>query len=144
MQEPLFPSTITQKLYNERAILIATFVGGPLAGGFLLAENFNRLNQSANAGKTWIATAAALLFLFGSLFIPALDNIPGIVYSFAFCFTAHSIAKKYQGSQIMLHQTNGGQLFSTWRTVGLGLLAMLAMIAVIVGIMFLQDPAIFE
>ena len=52
MQEPLFPSTVSQKLYNERAILIATFLGGPLAGGFLLAQNFNAFNEPGKAGKT--------------------------------------------------------------------------------------------
>ena len=38
--EPSIPITQTPKIYNERAIWAGTFIGGPLAGGYLIAENF--------------------------------------------------------------------------------------------------------
>ncbi len=144
MQEPLFPSTVSQKLYNERAILIATFIGGPLAGGFLLAQNFHAFNEPGKASKTWIATIAVLVLLMCTMFVPALDSIPNVVYSFALCMTAHTLAKKFQGSYIALHQANGGQFYSTWRAVGTGLLFTLVMIVVMLLIMYVQDPSVFS
>jgi uncharacterized integral membrane protein len=143
MQEPLFPSTVTYKLYNERAILIATFVGGPLAGGYLLARNFGALNEPAKAGKTWIITIGIMLLLVVSVFIPAADAIPGFVYSLLFCCTAHFAARKYQGSSIALHQTNGGRLYTTWRAVLTGLVFMVLMIGLILALFYLQDRSVF-
>lgn len=142
MQEPIFFSTITDKLYNERAILIATFIGGPLAGGYLLAKNFGTLNEPVKASRTWMITIGIFLLLAGSLFVPAMDKIPAIVYSFVFCYAAHLAARKFQGSGITLHQVNGGQLYSTWRAVLVGLACMGLMVALIFGIFYLQDSSI--
>ena len=143
MQEPLFSSTITYKLYNERTILIGTFVGGPLAGGYLLAQNFEALSEPAKAGKTWMVTIGVMLLLFGSAFVPAADAIPGIVYNLLFCCTAHFAARKYQGSRIALHQTNGGQFYSTWRAVLAGLVFLALMIGLILALYYLQDRFVF-
>lgn len=143
MQEPLFPSTITHKLYNERAILIATFVGGPLAGGYLLARNFGTFNEPAKAGKTWIVTIGVMLLLAGSAFVPAADAIPGVVYSLLFCCTAHFAARKYQGSSIALHQTNGGEFYSTWRAVLTGLVFLVLMFGLILALFYIQDRSLF-
>ena len=144
MQEPLFPSTVTEKLYNERAILIGTFVGGPLAGGYLLARNFAALNEPAKAGKTWMIVIGVLLLLAGLVFIPAMDAVPSIVYSFVFCFAAHSAARKFQGTNIALHQTNGGQLYSAWWAVLAGFVSLVFTLVVFIGIAYLQDPSIFQ
>lgn len=143
MQEPLFPSTLSGKLYHERAVLIATFLGGPLAGGYLLAQNFTTLQDPAKVNKAWLGTIGALLFIMISVFIPVLDKLPPVAWSFAFCWTAHFAARKYQGSQIALHQANGGLFFSTWRAVAVGLVSMLLMVIAIVGLMYLSDPAAF-
>lgn len=142
MQEPIFPSTITHKLYNERAILIATFVGGPLAGGYLLSRNFGALNEPAKASRTWIISIGVLLLLAGSSFLPAADKIPAVVYSFACCMTAHFAAKKFQGSSIALHQTNGGSFYGTWRAVRVGLLSCLLMVALFFGLVYLTDASL--
>lgn len=139
MQEQLFPDTITRRLYNERSILIGTFLGGPLAGGFLLAQNFKALDQPVKARITWAATIATLLLLIGTAFIPFFDQIPSMVYSFAFCFAAHSFAKHFQGRQIVLHQEGGGQLYSTWRAAGFGLVSLVLMLGWILLLLYLGE-----
>lgn len=139
MQESLFPSTVAQKLYNERAILIGTFVGGPLAGGYLLARNFAVLNEPAKAGKTWIATVGVLLLLIASSFFSLTDKIPPVVYGLALGWTAHFVAVKYQGSKISQHRENGGKFYSTWRAVFAGAVSLLLLIGLVVGLYYLQD-----
>ncbi|MDB5205586.1 MAG: hypothetical protein JWR72_661 [Flavisolibacter sp.] len=144
MQEPLFPTTISRKLYNERSILIGTFIGGPLAGGYLIAQNFKALNDPAKAVKTWIVTILVLLLTMATAFVPALDKLPTFFYSFIFCMIAHFMAKKFQGSNIQLHQVSGGQLYNTWRAVAAGVIFMLLMVAFILVISYLQDPSVFK
>jgi hypothetical protein len=137
MQEPMFPSTITHKLYNERAVLIGTFLGGPLVGAYLIGRNFKALDEPASIGKTWLLAVGLLLFAVALGFIPGLEKIPAFVYSFGFCMAAHSLTKKYQGSRIALHQTAGGQLYSTGRAALIGVLGCVVMMGAFYGIFYL-------
>src|SRR4051812_27203146 len=61
MDVPLFPTTITNKVYKESAILIATLFGGPLVAGYLMAENFKQLGEPHKVKKTWLWTIVCLI-----------------------------------------------------------------------------------
>ena len=144
MQEPLFPTDITRKLYTERAILIGTFIGGPLAGGYLLARNFSAMEKGGRAGITWVVTITVLLLTLATAFIPALESVPPVVFSFIFCIAAHTVAKKLQGADIHLHKEHGGIIQPTWRAVVAGILFMLLMVAVFLGAFYLADQTVSE
>lgn len=140
MERPLFDPSFTHKLYNERSVLIGTFIGGPLVAGYLIAQNFKALDQPENAKKTWGFVVLAFAFVFVSAFIPVLDNLPAFVYSAIFCILAHSASRKFQGKQIAAHQANGGQLYSTSRAVGIGLISFVIMLVLIIGLTYLGEP----
>lgn len=142
MEEPIFPSTITARLYTEGSILLATFLGGPLAGGYLIAQNFKAIDEPARVGRTWLVTGLVFLFIIATGFIPVLDKLPVPVYSFVFCMAAHSFAKKYQGSKIRLHQENGGFVYGRGRATLIGLASMLLMLALVVVGFYLQDSVV--
>ena len=141
MQEPFFPSTTTQKFYTERAILIATFIGGPLAGGFLIAQNFGAFCQPAKKSLTWVITIGVLLLVFGSAVVPAFDALPGFAYSIVFCLSAHFLARKFQGSGLYRHQASGGVFYGTGRAIVGGFISLLIMLAFIVALTYLGDNA---
>lgn len=82
-------------------------------------------------------------FTMCTAFVPVLDSIPAFVFSFVFCLTAHTVAKKLQGSEIQLHQENGGGIHSTWKAVLVGFFFFLLMLALIVGLLLLEDPELF-
>jgi hypothetical protein len=139
MERPLFEPSITHKLYNERSVLIGTFIGGPLVAGYLIAQNFKALEQPGNANRTWLLTVLVFVFLFASAFIPGLADVPAIVYSAVFCILAHSATRKFQGGQIASHQTNGGRLYSTSRAALIGIISLLIMLALIFGLLYLAE-----
>jgi hypothetical protein len=139
MERPLFEPSVTRKLYNERSVLIGTFIGGPLVAGYLIAQNFKALEQPGNANKTWLLTAFVFVFLFVSDFIPGLADVPAIAYSALFCILAHSAARKFQGSQIALHQTSGGRLYSTSRAALIGIISLLITLALFFGLLYLAE-----
>ena len=141
MQEPIFSSTITQKYYTERAILIATFIGGPLAGGYLIAKNFGAFGQPVKKKLAWLITIGVLLLVFGSALLPFFDAIPGIAYSLVFCLSAHFLARKFQGHQLYQHQAAGGAFYGTGRAVAVGFISLVLMLALIFGFDFLADIA---
>jgi hypothetical protein len=138
MQE-IFPPTLTKKLYRENDILIGTFLGGPLAGGYLLAQNFKALHKpSSYVTRTWLGTLAVFLVAALSSLVPVLDNLPTFVYSFVFCLTAHTVAKKLQGPGIALHREDGGRFYSRWNAAFVGLICLVLMLVLFFGLSFLQ------
>jgi hypothetical protein len=45
MEEILDAEKPMQKIYNTKAIIIGTFLGGPLVAGYFIAENFKAFNE---------------------------------------------------------------------------------------------------
>lgn len=142
MQEPIFSPTISKKLYNERAVLIAAFLGGPLAAGFLVAQNFKAIDEPQKATRTWLIATGVLILLIITSYIPFLDKVPPILYSAAICTTAHFLTKKYQGSQIQYHQESGGQLYSTWRAVAIGLISLAIIVIAVLVFLYFATPGL--
>jgi hypothetical protein len=138
-QEPIFPYDITRKLYNESSVVIGTFLGGPLVGGYLIAQNFKALDEPSKIGKTWLIAILVFVLLLSSSFIPVLDQVPVIVYSFAYCVAAHRAVSVLQGNRIQMHQTQGGRIHSTWRAVAAGILFTLMMVALVLLAFYVAD-----
>ena len=142
MEESLFPSDITSKFYTDRAVLIGTFIGGPLVGAYLIAQNFKTLNEPSKVRQTWFIAIGALVVAVGIGLIPPLDKIPSFLFSIVFCLVAHSITKKYQGERIAAHQAAGGAVYATGRAVLIGFVGCALMIGLLLGLFYLMDGAV--
>ena len=71
------------KIYKYSALWIGAFFGGPLAAGYIIAENFKALNNPGYAKKTWIFTVlATIIFIIGTLLMPKDIKIPTIFFPF--------------------------------------------------------------
>jgi hypothetical protein len=57
-----------QKIYSEKNIWRATFLGGPLVAGYLLAENFKAFNEPEKVRKTWIIAVLATIIIFSAAY----------------------------------------------------------------------------
>ena len=64
MEEHIFPDTPTSKLYTENAIRVATFLGGPLIAGYLIADNYRQLGEERHIQTTWLITILATVAIF--------------------------------------------------------------------------------
>ena len=81
MEPPLLSETFGRKLYSKRGIMIATLIGGPLAGGYLLAKNLKIVNQHKKTGQIWaIATAALLGLVAFAIIVP--EYVPNFLFFF--------------------------------------------------------------
>jgi hypothetical protein len=138
--EPSIPITQTPKIYNERAIWAGTFIGGPLAGGYLIAENFKAFNKKTEARNTWIFAILANIVIFGGVFlIPNAEKIPRQIIPIIYTAIAYALVKHYQGSEINAHVSESGPVFSWWRTLGISIVGLLITIIPIFGIAYLSD-----
>jgi hypothetical protein len=122
------------RLYGETAVRGATFFGGPLVAGYLIAENYKLLGHHEKAKATWLyAIAASVIILGGVFMIPETANIPNYIIPLAYAWGASLIVHQTQGNEIKKHIATGGQLFSFWRVAGISLVGLI----ITVGILFL-------
>ena len=142
MEQTIDPQTPTQKIYKDRAIWVGTFLGGPLAAGYLIAENFKAFNETNKAKKTWIYAIIATVIVFGGVFlIPDNVKIPNQIIPLIYTAIAYYLVQHFQGQSILAHINSGGQLFSWWRTIAVGIIGLAITIIPIFGIALLSDTA---
>jgi hypothetical protein len=68
-QEQILSETLGRKLYSKRGVMIGTLLGGPLAGGYLLAKNFKTIEKSEKSAQAWTIAVIAFLGLILLVFI---------------------------------------------------------------------------
>lgn len=125
MEESLLSSKPDFKLYKDRAVYLGTFFGGPLVAGYLTAENFKQLGQYNKVATTWITTIIATIVIFGAtFFIPHIEKIPRHIIPVIYTAIAYYSVRHFQGKDIDEHIKNGGQTYSVWRAIGIGLLGL--------------------
>ena len=130
----------TSKIYSDNAIRVATFIGGPLVAGYLIAENFNAFNEPDKAKKTWIYTIAATILIFGVAFlIPDSVKIPRAVFPLLYTWATYYLVRHFQGSYISSHLSTGGQVYNWGRTITVSLIGLAVTFIAIVGILYITD-----
>lgn len=115
-----------EKLYDQQTIMIATLLGGPLAAGYLLYKNYNRMDEPEEAKNSLVWAFLIMAVLFGSLIMlpeATLDKIPNFVIPWASAGAAYYVANKLQGEVLAYHKAQGGAFYSRWNAVWLGILA---------------------
>lgn len=132
MEEVTATEVPTEKIYQDRAMWVATFLGGPLAGGYVMAKNFKAFNEPAKAAITWICTIIATVVIFGVIFsIKDSAKIPGQLIPIIYTVIMSSLMKHFQGAAITSHINAGGQIYNWGRVVVVGLLGLLSTFAII-------------
>ena len=97
------------RVYDSHVILIATIFGGPLVGGYLLAENFKGFGEVNRTKQSWI---------WGILGLSIMISVSGIIQNayvkmivpVLFSVLTYIGALYFQGGKIRLHQQLGGQM----------------------------------
>lgn len=127
-------------LYSKTAVVISTYIGGPVAAGVLFRRNFINLGKE-DYGKNalLIGIAAAVVLIFGIFSVPeeVFDRIPDPVIPALYTGLAYLIIERMQGQALRDHSENNGRFYSIWRAVGIGVINMLVLLAVIVSLVFL-------
>jgi D-alanyl-lipoteichoic acid acyltransferase DltB (MBOAT superfamily) len=77
----------TGRVYPVSQFFGAAFLGGPLAGAYLVAENYRVLRQPMKAHITWLVAIIVTVFLFvlGAAIANGGHNSTGTLFR---CFTA--------------------------------------------------------
>lgn len=122
------------KLYTPKGVMIATFFGTAIAGGYLIAKNYKRLGNDSGA---WQAMFYSLLVVIGSFIVGSFlpDNFPSMAVSVPVLFGMGVVMKHRQGAALEQHLQNHGQYESCWKAWGISLLFMVAIALILVAIL---------
>ncbi|OUL63623.1 hypothetical protein [Flavobacterium sp. AJR] len=135
----------TQKIYKDRAIWVGTFLGGPLAAGYLIAENFKAFNDTKKAKTTWIIAIIATIAIFGGAFlIPEDVKVPNQIIPLIYTGIAFYFVQHFQGQKINEHINSGGSFFGWWRTIGISFIALLITFSVIICVVLFTENEQFD
>ena len=133
------------KIYKPFAIQLATFLGGPLAAGYLIAENFKLLGEPEKIKLTWIHTLLATAVIYTAIFvIPALKNIPSYIFPILYSGLASFLVRRYQGDKIREHLINGGQFYPTWRALLISVIAAIVTVAIMFTVLVLTNNQLLQ
>ena len=129
----------TKKIYKERAIIVATGLGGPLVAGYLIAENFKVFNENSKAKKTWVYAIIGTIIIFGgALLIPDDVKFPNQIIPLLYTGIAYCFVEYFQSRNISAYIALGGKTFGWWRTIVVSLIG--CAITVILIIVFIILP----
>lgn len=143
MEQSSENQTPTHKIYKDRAVWLGAFIGGPLAAGFIIAENFKAFNQPDKAKKTWVYTIIATIIIFGGIFsIPDNVKIPNQIIPLIYTGIAYYLVQHFQGANITAHINAGGQLHGWLRTLSVGLVGLAIILVAVFSIVFFTDNAV--
>lgn len=136
------------KLYSSRAISGATFLGGPLAAGYLIGENFKSIDKTIEGRISLIIGIISTVILFGGiLMIPEniIDKIPRQIIPLIYTGIIWGIVEWKQGDILKAHKENNNLFFSGWRAAGIGFISLLILGIGIFGYAFLStDNELYE
>lgn len=143
MEENILNPEPDFKLNKDRAVYLGAFLGGPLAAGYLIAENFKNLGQFDKVKNTWlIAIAVTILLIAAVLLVPGVKKLPSYIIPIIYALIAQALVRKYQMEDINAHIEKGGQLFSVWRGVLVGLIGAVVLLAIIVILFLITNPSL--
>ncbi|MEL7004222.1 MAG: hypothetical protein AAFN93_15995, partial [Bacteroidota bacterium] len=124
------------KLYSQRSIWVATYLGGPLAAGILIRRNFVNLGKEQK-GKIalFIGVIATLLLFVGIFSIPEhiIDKVPNFLIPAIYTMIVHLIVQQTQGQDLKQHELNKGEFYSGWKAAGIGIFGLVIILASVFG-----------
>lgn len=127
--------------YTAAQVAFGAFLGGPLAGIFMLAKNFKRLGMEDHAATTGFWGLILIVpFTFAMFLIP--ESVPGAAVPAAICVIFMALVKNYQQAGIDDLEKSGTIRFTHWRMIGVALAALLITLAIAYAmILFIQSVA---
>ncbi len=118
----------SRKIFTNKAISAATFIGGPLAAGFLISKNYKAFGHENAARNSIFTGIISTIILFAGIFwIPEniIDKIPYSLIPLSYTAIVALLVEKLQGEKIKSFLINNGQKASHWQAVGYGLLGLI-------------------
>jgi hypothetical protein len=137
-EEKINPPETTGKLFSVVQITLATFIGMPVAGCLLLAQNYRYLGKIGAAWQTLtLGVVSTIILFFIAFWLP--ENFPNAVLPMIYTIAMRQLVKYLQGDAIASYEAQGKK--GSWAvTVGVAIGCLILIMALIVGAIVLFIP----
>lgn len=136
------------KLNSQIAIGLAGFIGGPMAAGFLIRENYIAQANSKKGNSALIIGIVVTILIFSLLFLlpdTMVDKVPKYLIPFIYLGLIYLVVQKEQGEILKIHKENNFPFYSIWRAVLAGFVSLLLIIVGIFSFSYLSiDNDIYD
>ncbi len=139
LQKDLLTEIPAGKVYTTQQIIIGTFLGGLLTAAIMLTANFKLIGKTHAIKTTWVLSILFFILLIATAFIPELDKIPNILYSFLSTAFVAFLCNRFQEKEIKMHMENGGAKHTTGKVAGVILLGLSIFVLLALAAFALQD-----
>ena len=129
------------QLYSVWAVVLATFLGSPLAGGVVMSINCRRLSEP-NAARDillWTAILTVGSLLLGGLIPREMRLVEAMLVGLQ-VFVMYFLAARLQGRAIALHLEQGGEIASYWSVVVIGIVCGIILLWTLVALGLMPAP----
>jgi hypothetical protein len=128
--------SVSGHFYTMGQVALATLLGGPLAGGYLVASD-HWLFGAANRAKLVLGVSFAVLA--GALALGYLlaQNSGTLGFTIGIVVAYRVYAQTALGPSIDQFKSSGGTRYSWWRVIGLSLLALVLTVCIATALVLL-------
>jgi len=128
------------RVYSARQISVATFLGGPLAAGWLFHRNYVVLGDRSLAERPlWIGLVSTVGLLAVGFLLP--PHFPSVLLPILSVAAAQALATWCFKEPYEKRSANGGASGSWWMVVGISLISLLAIVGMVFAIVSLIGRA---
>lgn len=136
MEQTTENTTKDFELYSGSSISIGTFLGGPLAAGILIRENYKALDKKKKGNIALVIGIIAAIILFGGIFsVPEryMEKLPNALIPVTYVAIVWGIVEQIHGPLLKQHKEFGNKFASFWKAAGIGLLAGIVSFVLVFG-----------
>ena len=134
LPRPIDAAATPNRAYSPGHVAGAAFLGGPLAGSLLLASNFTLFGSRLSRGQTILLGVLGTFVVVGlGLVLP--ENTPNALLPGLYTVIFQQISQRSHGAQFKDFISSGGQRYSHWRVVGIGVACALAFLAAVAAVL---------
>lgn len=128
------------KLYEDKAIYLGTFLGGPLVATYMLAENYKKLGMPDKVTKVWIVGILSIIALF-SLMLAVPDDIaiPNLLIPAIMAGITYGVVKVTQADLIKDHISAAGEIYGWGRNLVVAFVGIIVTIIVMFAAAYIMD-----
>jgi hypothetical protein len=127
--------------YSPGQIAVATFLGTPVAGAWLMAQNYKAMRSDLFGQVIMFGVIATLVVFVLAVVLP--DSTPNVLLPAVYTVIMQVIARAKQGPQFQAHIANGGLKHSNWRVAGIGLFFMVLVLGFMIAVLFLLPESVW-
>jgi hypothetical protein len=130
-EQLLQDKTVYPELFSKWAILLATIIGSPIAGGILIYKNYKNLHQPQKALSSLICCIVlTVICIATALLLPehVLVKIPIVIFPLIYTTVVYFLIDGSLNHFLAEHERNGRLFYPLWKAISTGVACLIVII----------------